>query len=67
MITIHIEQDDAGQVTVAVDGGEPVPVQGAEGACEMVEQALGGGEMDKAADAEAAMGAGFQGVRGGGL
>jgi hypothetical protein len=42
MTTIHIEQDEQGIITVAVDDGEPAQVASAEEACAIVESALGG-------------------------
>lgn len=80
MTTVTITSEN-GQVTVAVDGGEPQPVESAQAACEMAEQALGGAEGDEGMPPEGltsegmegpaaeqdAMNAGFAGVRGGGL
>lgn len=53
--------DDQGQLTVTVDGGQPVPVQSAEEACAIVEQTFG------QPDADEQMMQGVQAVRGGSL
>ena len=71
MATILIEQDDQGVITVTVDGGEPMPVEGAEGACEIVEGVLGGGEAEEEGGempmTEEDFAGGFNAVRQGGI
>lgn len=74
MKSILIEQDDQGVITVAVDGGEPMPVEGAEGACEIVEGVLGGeteteneGEGGEMPMSEEDFAGGFNAVRQGGI
>lgn len=72
MKTIHIEQDDQGVITVAIDGGEPQPVQNAEDACQVVEATLGQPDADDTMQQEQAQQQGgfeqgFADVRGKGL
>lgn len=70
MTTITIT-DEQGQLMVAVDGGEPMPVENAAMACQVVEKAFGQPDADEAGDgempAEGGFEAGFRDVRGGGL
>lgn len=40
---------EAGQITVTVDGGQPVPVKSAEEACAIVEQTFGQPDADEGA------------------
>lgn len=67
MKVIRIEQDDQGVITVAVDDGDPMPVENTEGACEIVEGVLGGGEKEEEDQGAAAFAGGFNDVRQGGL
>lgn len=76
MTTITVESNEQGQITVSVDGGEPQPVQSAEEACQVIEQAFGGGDEENAQETaaepgeepgEAAFQGGFNQVRQGGL
>lgn len=78
MTTITIT-NDGGQITVAMDGGEPQPVESVEAACMAVEQALGAPDADDGAlppegitsdgmeQEQSAMDQGFAATRGGGI
>jgi len=67
MTTITIT-DEGGQLTIAIDGAEPQPVQNVEDACQAIESAFGQPEQAQAQGmAEQDMMSGFQSVRGGGL
>ena len=66
MPTITISGEPGQQITVTVNGGQPVPVQSAEEACAIIEQTFGGapeGEEQAGPLADQAMQAGFNQAR----
>lgn len=65
MTTIAIELAEDGTGTIAIDGAEPTPFQSAEEVCSVIESMAG--QSEPVEDEGAAMQAGFNGVRGGGL
>ena len=67
MTTITVESNEQGQITVSVDGGEPQPVQSAEEACQVIEQAFGQPDADEQGQGEQEFAGGFNQVRQGGL
>lgn len=75
MTTLTIS-NDSGQLTVAVDGGEPQPIQNAEDACQVVEQTFSQPQSDalppkgistEGAEEAGSFEGGFSGIRGAGL
>lgn len=74
MPTITIT-DESGQLTIAVDEGEPQPIESVEQACQAVEQVFVGSNEEQTEpvdnmqedQAEQAFAGGFQGIRGNGI
>ena len=61
---IHIEMDEQGKGTYAIDDGEPTPFENAEEVCSVIEQLAGQSDEDDMAAEQEGMNAGFSAARG---